>query len=475
MAFDMNMNFYHDIEIYKDRIAVVTDAGRAYTYAEMLESADQIAQSIPTRSLVFLVCNNCYESVAAYIGFLRKQIVPVLINPKIDDAMLSFLMESYQPQYVFCPRDWHGEGEHVEEFDTYHLLRTGSATAPAMNPELAVLITTSGSTGSPKLVMQSYKNINANAQSIVEYLGITKEDRAITTMPMSYTFGLSIIQSHLMAGARIVVTEKTLMDKGFWALLKEQEVTTFGGVPYIYEMLKRLRFARMELPSLRYVTQAGGKLSKELVLEFAQICRDKGMKFIVMYGQTEATARMAYMPWEFVFEKTASMGIAIPGGKFSLIDADGALIQEDETVGELVYEGDNVTLGYALSAADLANPDQRNGVLQTGDMAKRDKDGFYYIVGRKKRFLKIYGNRVNLDETEGILNKEGFRCVCGGRDDQLKIYLEASCSRDPEEAIAFISSKIGLNRSAFAAVVIDEIPRNDSGKVLYSKLEELYG
>ena len=469
------MNFYDDIGVYQDRVAVVTDAGKEITYNELLKNAESIVGGIPARSLVFLVCNNCVESIAAYIGFLRARIVPVLVNPKIDDAMLSFLLESYCPQYIFCPKDWHANGNELNCFGEYHLLKTAHAASPAMNDELAVLITTSGSTGSPKLVMQSYKNITANAASIAEYLGITKEDRAITTMPMSYTFGLSIIQSHLLMGARIVATERTLMDKGFWALLKEQQVTTFGGVPYIYEMLKRLRFSRMDLPSLKYLTQAGGKLSKELVLEFAEICRDKGIRFIVMYGQTEATARMTYLPWESIFDKTASIGIAIPGGKLSLIDANDALIEESETVGELVYEGDNVTLGYATAACDLASEDQRHGVLQTGDMAKRDNDGFYYIVGRKKRFLKLFGNRVNLDETEGLLNKEGFRCVCGGRDDLLRIYMESSCGKSAEEAIAYISGKVGLNRSAFDVVMIDEIPRNDSGKVLYSKLEELYG
>ena len=469
------MNFYDDIGVYQDRVAVVTDAGKEVTYNELLKNAESIVGGIPARSLVFLVCNNCVESIAAYIGFLRARIVPVLVNPKIDDAMLSFLLESYRPQYIFCPKDWHANGNELNCFGEYHLLKTAHDTAPLMNGELAVLITTSGSTGSPKLVMQSYKNITANAASIAEYLGITKEDRAITTMPMSYTFGLSIIQSHLLMGARIVATERTLMDKGFWALLKEQQVTTFGGVPYIYEMLKRLRFSRMDLPSLKYLTQAGGKLSKELVLEFAEICRDKGIRFIVMYGQTEATARMTYLPWESIFDKTASIGIAIPGGKLSLIDANDALIEESETVGELVYEGDNVTLGYATSACDLASDDQRHGVLQTGDMAKRDDDGFYYIVGRKKRFLKLFGNRVNLDGTEGLLNKEGFRCVCGGRDDLLRIYMEFSCGKSAEEALAFISAKVGLNRSAFDVVMINEIPRNDSGKVLYSKLEELYG
>jgi acyl-CoA synthetase (AMP-forming)/AMP-acid ligase II len=455
------MDFYDTISQYSGRTAVITEGGDYITYDELIKNADKLTENIPARSLVFLVCENCYESITAYVGFLRKRIVPILVNPKIDDEMLEFLLSSYKPQYIFCDKNWRAKGTETAVLGGHHLLKTENDNAHEMNPELAVLITTSGSTGSPKLVMQSYKNIVSNANSIAEYLGITPDDRAITTMPMSYTYGLSIIQSHLLKGAAIIVTEKTLMDKGFWALLKEQKATTFGGVPYIYEMLKRLRFGRMELPSLRYITQAGGKLSKEMALEFSEICREKGMKLIIMYGQTEATARMAYLPWENAFDKAGSMGIPIPGGKMKLIDVDGNEISEPDTVGE-------------MSCGDLANPDQRHGVLKTGDMAKRDSDGFYTIVGRKKRFLKLFGNRVNLDEAEAILNKEGYRCVCGGRDDLMKVYIVGADEDTKKNAVDFISDKLGLNRAGFNAVTIAEIPRNDSGKVLYSKLEELY-
>lgn len=468
------MNFYDDISCYSDRIALTDELGKDYTFSEMIMYADQLTSNIPMRSLVFLVCENCYESIASYIGFLRKRIVPVLINPKIDLDMLKALLDAYKPQYIFCPKYWHAEGTEISVLGGHHLLKTENENAPKMNDELAVLITTSGSTGSPKLVMQSYKNITSNANSIAEYLDIREDDRAITTMPMSYTYGLSIIQSHLLRGARIITTEKTLMDKDFWRLLKEQKATTFGGVPYIYEMLKRLRFAKMELPSLRYITQAGGKLSKELALEFSEICRDKGIKLIIMYGQTEATARMSYLPWEYAFSKAGSIGIVIPHGKLYLVDTNGNEITAPDTVGEMFYEGDNVTLGYALTAADLAKPDERNGRLETGDMAVRDADGFFTVVGRKKRFLKIFGNRVNLDEVEGMLNKEGVKCVCGGRDDLLRIYAVGADNDTLAKAVGFISTKLELNRSAFKAVSIDEIPRSESGKVLYSRLEELY-
>ena len=316
---------------------------------------------------------------------------------------------------------------------------------------------------------QSVQNVEENTRSIVAYLGITGQDRAITTLPMSYTYGLSILQTHLAQGAAVILTEATMLDKRFWTLFREQEATTFGGVPYIYEMLKKLRFARMDLPSLRHITQAGGKLSKELSEEFSEICTQKGIQMIVMYGQTEATARMSYLPWEYAISKAGSIGVAIPGGTFQLIDAEGGIIERPETTGELIYSGKNVTLGYAQDRFDLNKPDENHGILHTGDMAKRDADGFYYIVGRKKRFLKLFGSRVNLDEVEGLLKKQGIECACTGEDDRMDVYITDVQQLD--RAGAFLREHTSINPNGFSVRYIEEIPRNESGKVLYTALE----
>jgi len=338
-----------------------------------------------------------------------------------------------------------------------------------MHEELALLLTTSGSTGSPKLVRQSYKNIKSNAESIVKYLEISELERPITTLPMNYTYGLSIINSHLLKGATILLTNKSFMEKEFWEFFKEYRATSFGGVPYTYEMLHRLRFTRMNLPSLTNFTQAGGKLIPELHKEFAEFAEKKGLRFYVMYGQTEATARMSYLPYQKAVEKCGSMGIAIPGGDFLLIDANGHIIDTSNVVGEIIYHGPNVTLGYAECGEDLNKGDERHGILETGDMAIRDNDGYYYIVGRKKRFLKIFGNRVNLDECERMVKSEfDIPCACIGHDDSMQIYLTNSVLVDTVRK--FLSEKTGLNHIAFNVRCIAEIPTNDSGKTLYEAL-----
>lgn len=469
-------SFYNDIDQYQDRVALVTDTGENITYNQLVQDADDLFQDIPSRTLVFLVCKNNRESVTGYVGCLRNRVVPVMINDGISGVLFWQLIQRYQPQYIYASLAFSSkilaEEHNIEEtknFGKYNLYKT-SYQGVGLYEELALLLTTSGSTGSPKLVRQSYKNINANTDSIAQYLDIGENDRAMTTMPMSYTYGLSIINSHLYKGASVILSDYALVNKEFWQLLKQEKATTFGGVPYIYEMLKKLRFGRMDLPSLKYITQAGGKLSKELAQEFHEICVDKGIKMIVMYGQTEATARMSYLPWESAGEKAGSMGIAIPNGKFELLDADGQIIEESEVAGELVYYGDNVTLGYAEGFQDLSKGDENKGVLHTGDMAKRDADGFYYIVGRKKRFLKIFGNRINLDEVEEMLKKEGYSCVCAGCDDKMKIYTMQK--EGWNEIIEYISQQTGLHPSAFAVVYIEKIPRNEAGKILYSALPE---
>ena len=291
---------------------------------------------------------------------------------------------------------------------------------------------------------------------------------------MSYTYGLSIINSHLLTGGTLLVTEKSLMQREFWSFFKQAGATSFGGVPYTYEMLDRMRFQRMDLPSLRTMTQAGGKLSPALHRKFAEDARSKGRRFVVMYGQCEATARMAYLPAEKAVEKCGSMGIAIPGGTFRLIDAVGGQITAPDVTGELVYEGPNVTLGYAERGEDLAKGDERGGILQTGDMAKFDGDGYYYITGRKKRFLKIYGNRVNLDEVDGLV-KEKFPvldCASAGVDDHLYVFITDEGER--EAVKDFLVHRTKLNPAAFQVIVIDKIPKNDSGKTLYRELEAYY-
>ncbi len=464
-----------DLEKYADNVAIIDDAGRHITYGDISRAGAEIAQDFG-RCLVVSLCGNTAGSVVGYVSFLNSGIVPIMLNAALEDGLLARLLDIYSPAYIWMPSGnisrplFQGMKAVYSVYD-YTLLETGYGRTYPLYDGLALLLTTSGSTGSPKFVRQSYANIESNTASIVEYLHLDSLERPITTLPMNYTYGLSIINTHLAVGATLLLTEKSLMQKEFWQFFKEEGATSFGGVPYTYEMLDRLRFYRMDLQSLRTMTQAGGKLTPELHAKFADYAARNGKDFVVMYGQCEATARMGYLPPDMAVEKCGSMGVAIPGGRFTLADENGARIDEPHKTGELIYEGANVTLGYAECGDDLAKGDERSGILATGDMAQFDEDGYYYIVGRKKRFLKIYGNRVNLDEIDRLIKGhfEGMDCASTGIDDHMDIFITDAGLLKPVQD--FIVKTTRLNPAAFRVAAVPAIPKNDSGKVLYGELE----
>lgn len=468
-----------NFEQFKNNVAIIDEYGTDVSYEDLIEFGDKVASVISERSLVFVMCTNSIGSVAGYASFVNKGMVSVLLNAHLEKELLDNLVETYKPEYIWVPTEMCTEYEKYNAQNVfseygYTLLKTTFDANYELYDELCIMLTTSGSTGSPKFVRQSYKNVESNAKSIVQYLELNSFERPITTLPMNYTYGLSIINSHFMVGATLLVTDKGLMQKEFWKFFKGAEATSFGGVPYTYEMLERLRFFKMELPSLRYMTQAGGKLTPELHKKFAEYAEQKNVKFIVMYGQCEATARMGYLPAEKSLEKYGSMGIAIPGGKFKLIDVNGNDITEPHVTGELVYYGSNVTLGYAECGQDLIKGDERFGELCTGDMAQFDEDGYYYIVGRKKRFLKIYGNRVNLDEVDRMIKTkfDNIDVASAGIDDHMYIFVTEE--RYANDVVKFVVEKTGLNPAAFQSIVIDSIPKNDAGKTLYKELTKYY-
>ena len=467
---------FFDLKVFDGKTALILQ-NEVWAYSRLFETSEAIAEKIPPRSLVFLICSNTPVSIAAYVGFINHGIVPVMVDRDLDEDLFRGLMEQYAPAYVFA------EESHFDFLDHYarildlegHILYDMKEQHPyPLHEELALLMTTSGSTGSPKLVRQSYRNLQSNIDSIISYLHIGTAERAITNLPMHYVYGLSIINTHLYAGASLVVTEKSIFQREFWNLFKEKEVTSFSGVPYTYAMLKRIRFFRMHLPALRTLTQAGGKLDPELHAEFGEFAAREGKSFVVMYGAAEATARMGYLPAADAIRKTGAMGIAIPGGRFELVDEEGKEIKATDTVGELVYYGANVTLGYAMSGADLSRGDERVGRYETGDLAQCDADGYYTVVGRKRRFLKIFGKRTNLQEVEHILRQHfgEIEAACAGIDDHLYVFVTQESL--VSEIVPFLSTKLGLHYSAFTAKCIPDIPKNASGKTVYRELEQYY-
>ncbi|MCF0144855.1 MAG: AMP-binding protein [Firmicutes bacterium] len=262
-------------------------------------------------------------------------------------------------------------------------------------------------------------------------------------------------------GATIILTNRTFFNKEFWDMIEEQKATSIAGVPYSYEMLfNRLKLDEMDLPNLKTLTQAGGHLNPELQERIGKWAKETGRRFFVMYGQTEATARMSYIPPDRCLDKIGSIGIPVPGGKIELSEE-----------GELIYYGANVSLGYATCREDLAKPDENKGRLETGDIAYRDEEGYLYISGRKKRFIKLQGKRISLDQIQEVLQeKVTEEIACTGKDDTGIIVWIAGKDRE-DEILDLFRDTWGIRGRMVEIRTIEQIPRNTSGKILYKDLK----
>ncbi len=448
----------------KDRVAVIDDSGKSITYGEICDFSTLFGKHLPSRSLIFILSENRIGSLLGYTSALSNKIVPLILSAKTEHGLVFDLFEQYRPQYLWLPDELVSsfKGEVVFQAWDYSLVKTGYPSI-LLNEALSLLLPTSGSTGSPKLVRHSYQNIEANADNVCRLFNLTEEEKAMAILPMHYTMGLSVITSHLYAGATVLLSARSLLDKGFWEMLKE--ATSFTGVPYSYEILMKMRFTKMDLPKLKTISQGGGKLSPEVFQALATYAFEKGKRFIATYGQSECTARMAYLPAELSLTKTCSIGYAEPGGKLSILDKDGNESFSGEAEGEMVYRGENVTLGYAETITDLMKGDENHGVMHTGDLARRDADGCYFIIGRLKRFLKIFGLRIGLDEVEAMIKGQfHVDCYCKGDDQKLTILV--TNPKMIEVLPGFIEEKTHLFHKNVEVQVVDALLRNEAGKVI---------
>ena len=446
----------------RQRIAAIDDSGHSITYGDICDFSKEFAKYLPIRSLIFLLAENRIGSLLGYTAALSNCIVPLVISANTEEGLYNHLYELYQPEYLWLPESKAEGGEIIFSTWEYCLVKTGNKPTP-MYEELSLLLPTSGSTGSPKLVRHNYRNIEANADNVRRLFKLDGSEKAMAILPMHYTMGLSVIASHLLAGATLLLSGRSLLDKGFWAMLKE--ATSFTGVPYSFEILTKMRFTRMDLPNLKVITQGGGKLTEAMWNTLAQYAQDKDKQFIATYGQSECTARMAYLPAEMALDKICSIGVAEPGGQLSIIDDNGNETFEGEAQGEMVYRGENVTLGYATCREDLLKGDENYGVMHTGDLARRDADGCYFIIGRLKRFLKIYGLRIGLDEVERMIKTEyKTDCYCKGDDEKLIVLVTDAKLQDVLPS--FIEEKTHLFHQRVEVLVVKEILRNEAGKVI---------
>ncbi|MEV7807985.1 AMP-binding protein [Microbispora sp. NPDC088329] len=422
-------------------------ADRSWTYAELAADVLRRAAAIPSRrkSVVACLCRTDAQSAISYLGAMAAGHAVMMLDGAAGRDVIARLLDLYRVEFLL-------DGDGCERLHT--------SDGP-IDDELAVLLGTSGSTGSPKYVRLSRQNIDANAAQIVRILGIDGGERAVQALPLHYSYGLSVLNSHLFAGASVVFPGAGLVRPRFWEAVRDTACTSLAGVPYTYTILTRVGFEDITLPDLRTLTQAGGRMDPETVLRLGRHMIERGGRLVVMYGQTEATARIAYVPPDRVLDKPDRVGVPVPRGRLSLA-ADG----------ELLYEGPNVMLGYARRRADLACGDVNHGRLVTGDLADVDDEGFYSIVGRKRRMAKLSGQRVNLDELEILLVSHGRVAALelSGRLVLARAGGDAATSR--HELSRHAGELIRIPARFIRVLDIGRLPLTGTGKIDYGKLAD---
>lgn len=458
----------------KKSVALIDDRENRLTYGELTDKIGQVKVQVEPRSLIFILCKNTVGSVTGYLAFVEQNAVPVTLSSEIDEKLLADLINIYLPAYLWVPDEEKHRFNYEEIFMLYgySLLKTGNTVYP-VNEQVQLCMTTSGSTGSPKLVRYKKENLEHNAKNVAAAFEWDENERAICDLGMQYTMGLNVINTHLYVGATVLLTTYNLMSGEFWDFIKKEKGTNFTGVPFSYDILARLHFEKMDLPHLRTLCQGGGRLTDNRFKQLAEYARNTGKRFIASFGTTETAARMACLPAGLAVSKTGSIGRAIPEGELFLTDENGQVITDANKEGELCYRGPNVTMGYAECREDLEKGDEFQGEYHTGDLARRDEDGCYYVTGRLSRFLKLLGYRISLDQCERLVQQQfGIECACAGTDKRMNIYITDK-GREAE-VLEFLSSKTGLFKNLFCVFAVPHIIRNNSGKIQYREMDEIY-
>ncbi len=469
---------------YESRIALIEAASaRQTSYAELADASIRLADRLRGARSAFLLARNDSPTILAYLAALLSAVPTVLLAADADEASTEQLLARYRPEWVLGPIEADVLKRASERLRGPWLrepLQSGVLAArrvgddlPKPHPGLALCLSTSGSTGSPKLVRLSSEALNSNARSIADALGIEADDRAITSLPLSYSYGLSVVNSHLAVGAGLVLTDESVLQRSFWDCFGRFRATSFAGVPYTYRMLRRLDLDGLPTQSLRTLTQAGGRLDIETAEQFQRwIKRARSGRWFTMYGQTEATARIAILPAEEFDRKKGSVGRAIPGGRLTIVDADGNNLSPGEE-GEVVYHGSNVMLGYAENPEDFATGDELGGRLATGDLGHLDQEGYLTVTGRNKRIGKIFGLRINLDEIEDLFRSSGPSAVLAA-DDHLVVFTEWGDESELAARRKALAERLRLFPKAVEMRRMQALPRTPNGKIDYGRLKDSF-
>jgi acyl-CoA synthetase (AMP-forming)/AMP-acid ligase II len=462
-----------------DAVALLSGDGRQISYRDLprMLSQPQRLLDFPEKALVAIFADRDLDSAMSYLASLSIGHACGFFGT-LPAAVQDVLIEKYQPEFVVCARGSQlaspGPLGGYEPSGTLSggavVLRRARPGAGEIGADLSLLLATSGSTGSPTVVRLSTANIEANASAIVQALGIRAAGRAATSLPLSHCYGLSVLNSHLVAGASVVICAERVLSAGFWKVVSRNDVTSVAGVPVIYETLHSRRFDLTRFPSLTTLTHSGGPLAHDVVSYFAELMERNGGQFWLMYGQTEATGRITCLPPGELSQRPGSVGRVVPGGQLRIEDSSGAVVPDGER-GAVVYSGPAVMLGYAQSRADLGQGDVMHGHLATGDVGYL-QHGCLYLTGRAKRIVKVLGFRVELDQIQAAFGAAGPAAAVRGAGETIVVFTQ--CHQGGHQQIrASLLRQLGIPPSALVLRQITQIPVTRSGKPDYPALTAL--
>ncbi len=465
------MKLFHNFNKFKNSKALV-DKNNEIDFQEIYKESLVLKKIIKKNNIILIVAENSIGSILSYIYSILNGYVVIFIDSAVNKNEIENIIKTYKPNFVACENDIFQSFKITKLKSIYKVYQNVFFYQTKFkkinnNDNLQMLLPTSGSLGSNKYVKISKENIYENTKSIIKYLKITKKDRAITNMPFCYSYMLSIINTHLQTGGCIFVSKLSMIQKEFWNYFNEFKITSFNGVPYIYEILDKIGLKRMFSKNLRYITQAGGKLDNELSLKIAKLSLKKKIKFFTMYGQTEASPRISFLNPEFAISKNGSIGKAIPNTKIWLQN-NNKKISKPFKKGNIFCSGKNIMMGYAKSNEDLLKSNKLKKFLDTGDIGYFDNQGFFFITGRSKRHAKIYGNRVDLDELETKMKSKKLEIVCIGKLNLINVFYKNK--KNLEKIKKELYKILNQNLSDFRFFFVKNFPRTSTKKINYNLL-----
>lgn len=450
--------------LFSDTVAIADDKEEQLTYRELAVKAETLSLFIKERSLIFFLCDHQLETVEFLYECLYLNRVLLLLPEDLDMELYGRLLDIYEPQYIYCNKNYEAAQSfpHTMEFKNHVLLMTGKKDCP-IHPDVAVLLSTSGTTGSPRLVKLSYDNLFHNAEDVCLSLNITCGQKGISPLPMSYVYGFTFAVWHWHCGATLLITEESVISSHFCDFYRKKKANNFAGTPYIYQILRRIRFWNSEcLNNLHLALCAGSQLSVKDQVHMVSLM---GEKFWILYGQTECTGVVLGMNFDVNCIKAGSVGKALSHTEICI----------DHKTDELLIKGPSVCMGYAGNQKQLAEGGRNQGILRTGDTAYVDREGCVYLKGRISRYIKILGKRISMDDIENYLSDKipGTLFACTGTDDCLLIFYDCQEQNQNKDIQRILDFKMGIPKKLVTCIHLKEIPKNRAGKTMYAELEKM--